>query len=77
MTKTNDTTPAAAELQTKIYRRLSNRERLALAVDMSMSVRKLALTRLRKQHPDWSERDLTREVLRYAYGSSPLPPPLR
>ncbi|MET0397592.1 MAG: hypothetical protein ABW277_12255 [Longimicrobiaceae bacterium] len=52
-------------------------ERLRLAVEMSVAARELTLARLRAQHPDWSDRELKRELLRYAFGSAPLPEPLR
>lgn len=76
-TRLKDTSPAAAALQTSIHRRLTGADRLRLALEMSIAARELALTRLRRQHPDWSESDLKRELLRYAFLSTPLPPPLR
>jgi hypothetical protein len=72
-----DTTPEAAALQTSIHRGLSGAERLGLALDMSITARELALTRLRHQHPDWSEADLKRELIRYALLPALLPEPLR
>lgn len=72
-----DTSPEAAEIQADIYRRMSGEERLRLAMEMSMAARELTLARLRAQHPGWSEFELKRELLRYAFGSAPLPPPLR
>jgi len=71
----SDTSPTAAELQTRIHRRLGGVARLKLAMDMSTYVRELA--RLRQQHPDWSERALKRELIRYAFLPGPLPPALR
>lgn len=73
----SDTSPEAAAVQLEIYRRMSGAQRLHLAVEMSMFARELALTRLRSEHPDWSEWELKRELLRYAFGSEPWPPPLR
>ena len=73
----SDTSPEAAAIQTEIYRRMSGAERVALAWEMSLFARELALSRLRAEHPDWSEWELKREILRYAFGSEPLPPPLR
>lgn len=73
----SDTSPAAAEIQASIYRRMTGPERLELALEMSLTTRELALTRLRLQHPDWSEHQLKCELLRYAFGSAPLPEPLR
>ena len=72
-----DTSPSAASIQARILRRLSGSQRLAIAWDMSQVVRALALTRLRKEHPDWSEIELKRELLRYAFLPGPLPPPLK
>ncbi len=73
----SDTSPEAAEIQASIYRRMTGAERLRLAVEMSMAARELALARLRAEHPDWSDRELKRELLRYAFGPAPLPEPLR
>jgi hypothetical protein len=73
----SDTSPEAAEVQAGIYRRMTGAERLGLALEMSMTARELTLSRLRAEHPDWSDRELKRELLRYAFGSAPLPEPLR
>lgn len=73
----SDTTPEAAAVQLSIYRQMTDLQRLQIAIEMSDLVRELALTRLRIEHPDWSDSELKRELLRYAFGSDPLPPPLR
>ena len=73
----SDTTPEATAIQTQILRRLTGEQRLTTAFEMSLLTRELCLTRLRQQHPDWTERGLMRELLRYAFESTPLPPPLR
>ena len=39
--------------------------------------RGFAMARLRAEHPDWTEWEIKRELLRYAFGSEPWPPPLR
>ena len=72
----NDTSPEAAALQTEIYRKMSGEQRLKLAFEMSDFARELTLSRLRSEHPEWSDWELRRELLRYAFGSEPLPPPL-
>jgi len=71
-----DTTPMAAALQASIHRRLTGVDRLGLALEMSLTARELSRTRLRREHPDWSEAQLTRELLRYAFLSTPTPTPL-
>ncbi len=72
-----DTTSQAIAIQVGIHRRLSGAERLQLALEMSIMTRQLSIARLRREHPDWSDSDLKRELLRYAFGTTPLPPPLR
>lgn len=39
--------------------------------------RAFALAGLRQRHPDWSDWELKRELLRYAFGSQPWPEILR
>jgi len=73
----SDTSPAAQAIQDEIHRRMSGEERFALAWEMSLAVREIAWARLREEHPDWSDWELKRETLRYAFGSAPLPPPLQ
>jgi hypothetical protein len=72
-----DTTSESAEQQTKVYCRLTGVERLSLAFDVSLVARDLSRARLRLQHPDWTDDEVKRELLRYAFSSTPLPPPLR
>jgi hypothetical protein len=73
----SDTSPSAAEIQASIQRKLTDSQRLAIAWDMSQMVRSLALARLRSEHPDWSDFELKRELLRYAFWPDPLPAALR
>jgi hypothetical protein len=73
----SDTSPSAQAIQDEIHRRMSGEERFKLAMEMSLMVREFAWARLRKEHPEWTEWELRRETLRYAFGSAPLPPPLR
>ncbi len=73
----SDTTSEAAAQQTNVYSRLTGTERLSLALEMSLLARELSRTRLRLQHPHWTDDEAKREILRYAFASTPLPPPLR
>jgi hypothetical protein len=75
--RASDTSPDAAAIQLAIHRRLSGVERLNLALKMSAMARELAETRLRREHPSWTDADLKRELLRYAFQAQPLPVPLR
>jgi hypothetical protein len=69
-----DTTRAAAAIQTRVLRGLGGSRRLTMALEMSLFARELALTRLERQHPEWSGRELNLELLRQVYPS--LSPPL-
>ena len=71
-----DTTRAAAALQVRVLQGLSGSRRLAMALEMSLFTRELALTRLRRQHPEWPERKLRLELLHYMYPTLPWPLPL-
>jgi hypothetical protein len=73
----SDTSREAAEIQDGIHRRMTGAEKFRFAVEMSVAARELTLARLRAEHPDWSEWELKRELLRYAFGSEPLPAFLR
>jgi hypothetical protein len=61
-----DTSPAAAAAQAAVLRGLSPERRLELAVEMSRTARALVCARLRSEHPDWSELQMNRELLRLA-----------
>lgn len=72
-----DTSAEADALQREIQRRLGGPSRLRLALDMSVAARALALARLRQQHPDYSELELKKALLRLMFAADNLPPPLR
>ncbi len=77
MPRALDTSVEAEALQLEILRRMDGASRLRLAMDMSLTARALALAGLRQRHPDYSERDLMKALLRLAFPSDALPPPLR
>jgi hypothetical protein len=72
-----DTTSAAAAAQAEAQRKLGGPGRLRLAFEMSVLARELTLARLRRSHPDWSPRQLRRELLRLCFLPNDFPPPLR
>ena len=69
----SDTTPAAEAVQLEIIRRMSGEQRLLLALEMSLFARELAKEGIRREHPDWSEKLISRELLRLAFFPDPLP----
>lgn len=73
----SDTTSAAQAVQLEIHRSMSGEQRLLLAYEMSMFGRELNRERLRREHPQWPEERIARELLRLAFLPAPLPAGLR
>jgi len=73
----NDTSLAAQAIQFEIYRRMSGEQRLAIAFEMSDFCRELAKEGIRRDHPDWPEARITRELIRLTLLPQPLPARLR
>ena len=68
-----DTSPEAEAVQLRVLKSMSNEQRFLIALDMSESLRAIARERIRQEHPDWSERQVVRELLRLAFFPDPLP----
>jgi hypothetical protein len=64
-------------VQLDIHRSMSGEQRLLLAYEMSMFARELNHARLLREHPEWSEASIAREILRLAFLPAPLPAGLR
>jgi hypothetical protein len=71
-----DTSRAAQEKQHQVQRSLSGERRLLLAFEMSLFARELAREGIRREHPEWEEVRVARELLRLAFLPAPLPPRL-
>jgi len=69
----SDTSTAAETLQTEIHRSMSGEQKLFLAYEMSTVARDFTRTGLRRLHPDWSEAQIARELLRLAFLPAALP----
>ena len=63
----------AYRLQLDIQRRLSGAERLRLAFEMSDLARQLCRARIRQQRPDWTDEQVTREIVRSSFSPAPSP----
>jgi hypothetical protein len=68
-----DTSAAAQLIQLEILRAMSGEQRLLLAFEMSLFARELAREGIRRDHPEWSEALVARELLRRAFLPEPLP----
>jgi hypothetical protein len=69
-----DTSPEAEAMQVRVQQRMTGEQRLLLALDMSLFARKLAALRIRQDHPEWTDWEIKRELLRLAFLPQPLPP---
>ncbi len=56
---------------------MTEEQRLLLALEMSLFARALAKERIREEHPDWTDGEVARELLRLAFLPQPLPEKLR
>ena len=68
-----DTSPAAQAVQLEIHRAMSGEQRMLLAFEMSLFARELAKEGIRREHPEWSQARVARELLRLAFFPEPLP----
>jgi len=64
----SDTRPEAAAVQLEIFRRMGPEGRLRAACSASRFTRSLFENNVRAHHPEMSDRDITREVVRLLYG---------
>jgi len=69
----SDTSPAAQAVQREVQRATSGEQRLLLAFEMSVFTRDLAKAGIRRQHPEWPESRIAREMLRLVFFPAQLP----
>ena len=68
MTVARDTSAAARRIQIEALRRLDGPTRLQMALRMSDDSREITLAGIRHRHPDWTDDDVHRELLRLLLG---------
>lgn len=69
MDRPADTTEVAWKVQRDIFRRLTGRQRVAMAVDMSESARALAEAGVRYRHPEWTDQQVHEALLARMLGA--------
>jgi hypothetical protein len=72
-----DTSPLAQGVQLQIQRAMPGEQRLLMALEMSLFARELAKEQIRRDHPEWPETHITRELVRLAFLPAPLPVRMR
>jgi hypothetical protein len=58
-------------IQQEVFRRMTTAERLRMALEMSESIRNVALAGLRSRRPELTPQELSSELLRLMYGFVP------
>jgi hypothetical protein len=71
--KNGDSTAEALSVQLEVQRAMAGEQRLLLAFEMSMFARDLAREGIRQEHPEWTQEQVERELLRLAFLPAPLP----
>jgi len=56
---------------------MGGEQRLLLALEMSLFTRELAKHGIREQHPEWSDAEVARELMRRAFPPDQVPAQLR
>jgi hypothetical protein len=72
----SDTTPAARKRQREIELAMTGEERVLQALEASLLVREFTKSGIRANHPDWTETQVARGILRLQFLSAKLPPGL-
>lgn len=59
--------------QVEIYRDMTGEERMMIVFEMSMREKESTKKKIRKEHPEWNEQQVSRELLRLEFLPNPLP----
>jgi len=68
-----DTIPEIEAMQIRIFRSMTIEQHLETALEISLLSRALMRAGVRRDHPDWSDIEIQREVPRLAFLPQPLP----
>jgi hypothetical protein len=69
----SDTSPDAEALQIELFRQMTGEERIKRAFRLTDFMRRVTISRIRAEHPEWREWQIKRELLRLAFLPDPLP----
>lgn len=69
----SDTSPEIEAMQIHIRRSMTPAQRLRIAFEISDMSRAFRKAGIRRDHPDWSERQVMIELFRLAFFPDPLP----
>lgn len=72
----SDTSLEAEKVYLEMLRGMTDEQRSRIAFDLTNFMRRAAASRIQSEHPDWTERQIKRELLRISLLPDPLPPDL-
>lgn len=70
----SDTSPDIARLQIERLRNMTGEERMRIAFKLTDFTRRAAASRIRAEHPEWTDRQVKRELVRISFLPAPMPP---
>jgi len=68
-----DTTPEIEAMQIRILRSMTIEQHLEAALEISLLSRELMRAGVRRDHPDWADKEIEFEVHRLTFFPQPLP----
>ena len=72
-----DTHPRVEAIQRRMEAAMTGEQRLLEALEMSVFAREFAKSKIRRDHPEWTESQVSREILRLEFLPEKLPSGLR
>jgi hypothetical protein len=69
----SDTSREIEARQISIIRSMTTEQRLLIALEMSLFSREIMKAGIRRDHPEWTEKEMRIEILRRAFLPAPLP----
>lgn len=73
----SDTSPKVEAMQLEALRSMTGGQRVLLGMELSLLSREFMKAGIRREHPEWTEREVRLEVLRLLFFPQPLPPWMR
>jgi hypothetical protein len=73
----SDTSPAVKKLQMQMEAAMTGEQRILQAIEASLLAREFTKSGIRSAHPDWTEAQVVRELLRLQFLPRKLPANLR
>lgn len=71
--RVSDTAPDVERLRIERLKQMTGEQRAAIAFELTNFTRRVTVSRIQAEHPDWTDAQVKRELLRIAFLPHPLP----